>query len=141
MAEDFLPNAGVGRRLMSLLYESLIVLAVLMIGDLALLLAFDPAREPEYRPLVQLYLVIVVGAYFVGFWTHGGQTLPMKTWRLRVVGPGDQPLAWRRALARYLIALVTLLLPSLLWAAVDRDRRFLHDRLAGSRVVLLPKVR
>lgn len=133
------PNAGVGRRLLSLVYESLIVLALLLIGDLVLLLAFAPAREPEYRPLVQLYLVILVGAYFVSFWTRGGQTLPMKTWRLRVVGPAGEPPTWARALARYLVALVTLLVPSLLWAAVDRDRQFLHDRLAGTRVVLLPK--
>lgn len=134
-----LPAAGLGRRLLSLTYECLIVLALLMIGDLLLLLAFEPAREPEYRPLVQIYLVGVAGAYFVGFWSKGGQTLPMKTWRIRVVGPDGGPVGWRRALARYLVALASLLLPSLLWALVDRDRQFLHDRLAGTRLVELPK--
>ncbi|MFZ5555365.1 MAG: RDD family protein [Pseudomonadota bacterium] len=134
-----LPNAGLGRRLLSLVYESLIVLAVLLIGDLLLLLAVDAAREPEFRPVVQLYLVAVVGAYFVGFWCAGGQTLPMKTWRIRVVGPDGGAVSWRRALVRYLVALASLLLPSLLWALVDRDGQFLHDRLAGTRIVQLPK--
>jgi uncharacterized RDD family membrane protein YckC len=139
VADASLPSAGLGRRLLSLLYEGLIVLAVLLIGDLLLLLAFAPAREPEYRPLVQLYLVALTGVYFVGFWTAGGQTLPMKTWRIRVVGPDGGPVGWRRGLARYLVALVSLLLPSLAWALVDRERQFLHDRLAGTRLVQLPK--
>jgi uncharacterized RDD family membrane protein YckC len=139
MQTSSVPNAGLGRRLLSLIYEILIVVAVLLIGDLILLLAFDAAQEPRYRPWVQIYLVSLVGAYFVSFWCAGGQTLPMKTWRIRVVGPDGGAVTPRRAMVRYLVALVSLLVPSLLWALVDRDRQFLHDRLAGTRIIQLPK--
>lgn len=127
--------AGLGRRLMSALYETLPLLALLMSGDLILLLALPAAASPALRPLVQIYLLTLAGAYFTWFWTHGGQTLPMKTWNIRLVSATDGAVNWRQATARYLLALVTLVLPSWLWALWDRDRQFLHDRLAGTRIV------
>jgi len=86
------------------------------------------------RPLFQAYLVIVAGAYFTWQWTRGGQTLPMKTWRLRVVSRGGGPITPRQAVLRYLSA-VALFGVTFVWAIVDRDRRFLHDRLAKTRMV------
>jgi uncharacterized RDD family membrane protein YckC len=102
-------------------------------------------------------LFALCGAYFVWCWTGGRRTLPQKTWHLRIVGGDDRPPARRTAVARYLAAWIgplaavaafavlqplalgghALWLPALnfLWAFVDRDRQFLHDRLAGTRVV------
>jgi len=74
----------------------------------------------------------VLGAYFIWCWLRGGQTLAMKAWRIRLEGVSP-----RNALLRFLLAL--LLVPtgiSILWALFDRDRQFLHDRLAGTRLVL-----
>ncbi|MNC85492.1 RDD family protein [compost metagenome] len=61
----------------------------------------------------------------------------MKTWRLRLVTRSGEPLEWRHALKRFLIALPgTLLLGAgFLWALVDREGLFLHDRLAGTKIV------
>jgi uncharacterized RDD family membrane protein YckC len=75
--------------------------------------------------------------YFVWFWLHGGQTLPMKTWKMRVVNPDGSTLRPLQAVLRYLAAWPSILLfgIGILWALVDRDRQFLHDRIAGSRIV------
>ncbi len=85
------------------------------------------------RLALQLFIAAVLAAYFLWCWLRGGQTLAMKAWRIRL-----EPVSPRRALLRFLLAL--LLVPtgiSLLWALVDRERQFLHDRLAGTRLVLV----
>lgn len=85
----------------------------------------------------QVYLWAVAGAYFVWCWHRGGQTLAMRTWRLRVVDrEGDIP-SWSRAAMRFLWATLGVLGAGIgfVWAFFDRDGLFLHDRLAGTRVV------
>ena len=82
----------------------------------------------------------VVGAYFVGFWTRGGQTLAMKTWRIRLEAAAGGPVDTARAVRRYLFALVgaAALGFGFLWALLDREGQFLHDRLAGTRLSAVP---
>ncbi len=73
-------------------------------------------------------------------WVHGGQTLPMKTWCLRVVTQAGAALSVSRAAARYTLALLGAALCGVgfLWALIDRDRQFLHDRIAGTCIVGVP---
>ncbi|MDH5210391.1 MAG: RDD family protein, partial [Betaproteobacteria bacterium] len=79
----------------------------------------------------QAFLIAVFAAYFLWCWLRGGQTLAMKAWRIRLI-----EVTPRKALLRFLLALV--LVPTgvgVAWALVDRDRQFLHDRMAGTRLV------
>ncbi|PKO33262.1 MAG: RDD family protein [Betaproteobacteria bacterium HGW-Betaproteobacteria-7] len=128
---------GFGRRLACMLYEGLVVFAVLLIGfwlPQALLSGIGLAFSPR---LLWLHLLLLLLFYFVWFWLHGGQTLPMKTWKMRVVNQDGSPLRPLQAVLRYLAAWPSILLfgIGILWALVDRDRQFLHDRIAGSRIV------
>lgn len=130
------PTATVGRRLLALVYETLLLVALVFVGSLPfVMLTHDMSRESE-RPLFQLYLVALMGLYFTWQWRHGGQTLALKTWRLRVVTREGAPLTWGHALRRYVFALPGTLLfcAGFLWALVDRERLFLHDRLAGTMI-------
>lgn len=113
------------------------------------------------KVLFQVYLLVVTATYFGWQWHQSGQTLPMKTWRFRVVASTGARLSWGRALWRYGCALLffgpacvgvlLLFVPSwispvismwcflplaadLLYARFDRDQQFLHDRLAGTRL-------
>lgn len=88
------------------------------------------------RPLLQLWLVAITGAYFTYCWSHGGQTLPMKTWRIRVVKKNGDAITAAIAGRRYLFALISAGLCGLgfAWALFDPDRQFLHDRLGGTRL-------
>jgi uncharacterized RDD family membrane protein YckC len=110
------------------------VFAVAFFAGLAFLLASGAAPlEGWLRHAHQLFLLAVLAAYFLRCWVRGGQTLAMKAWRIRLVGVSP-----RKALLRFVLALV--LVPtgvSLAWALVDRDGQFLHDRLAGTRLVLV----
>jgi uncharacterized RDD family membrane protein YckC len=120
-----------------MLYEGLVVFAVLLIGfwlPQALLSGIGLAFSPR---LLWLHVLLLLLFYFVWFWLHGGQTLPMKTWKMRVVNLDGRPLRPLQAVLRYLAAWPSILLfgIGILWALVDRDRQFLHDRIAGSRIV------
>ena len=129
--------AGVSRRLASGLYELLIVLAVVFIATLPFSYAFGDATHGWKRHLLQGWVFAVVGFYFGWFWTHGGQTLPMKTWRLRLLRRDGSPVAWPRAAHRYVLALLSFFAVGLgfWWAFFDREKLFLHDRLAGTHIV------
>lgn len=132
-----LAAASLGRRLASGLYEVLIVLALVFIATLPFSYLFGDATHGWKRHLLQAWVVLVMAAYFTWFWTRGGQTLPMKTWRFRVVRADGAPLSAGRALHRFALAALGLLALGLgfAWAVVDREGQFLHDRLAGTMLV------
>jgi len=130
-------RAGLPRRLASAVYEVLLVIAILLVAGLAFLMVSPDAATSSVRPLFQLYLLGILGLYFTWFWTHGGQTLPMKAWGIKLVRSDGAPVAGRTAWLRFLLAWPAALLcgGGFLWALLDRDRQFLHDRLAGTRIV------
>ena len=124
---------GIGRRLACMLYDALLLVAVAFFATWLFQLAAGTLQiEGWRRHLLQAFLVAVSAAYFLWCWLRGGQTLAMKTWRIRLV-----EVSPRRALVRFLLA--ALFVPtgiSFLWTLFDGERQFLHDRLAGTRLVL-----
>lgn len=119
-------------------YESLLLLGVLsvsfMLPHLALGMGFGIVL-PGWALISHIF--VVLGAYFIWYWHHGGQTLAMQTWKIRLTTPnGSQPTLWR-VLLRYVLAWPSLIYlgAGVFWALFDRDRQFLHDRLAGTRLV------
>lgn len=128
---------GFLRRLLSMVYELLILVAVLFIASFVFHLVFQNTSSIFFRPVFQIYLLLVAGIYFTWFWTHGGQTLSMQTWKLRLLSADGHQLSLKQAIARYLFAVIGFFLfgCGILWAFFDRDGLFLHDRLAGSRIV------
>lgn len=135
-----LASAGLRRRLLSMLYESLLLLALLMLAGFVYLPIFGTIHGPFQKAIFQLYLVCVMMVYFTAFWLRGGQTLAMKTWRIRLVETHGKPLTTPICLLRFVLALTGLLCFGLgfVWALLDRDRQFLHDRLVGTRIVRVP---
>jgi len=132
-----LPLASLSRRALALIYDALLLCAVLAAALLPIVMLARAADAIVARPLLQIYLVAVAATYFVWQWRRGGQTLPMKTWGLRVVTRAGTPLELRQAVSRFLFALAGCAAAGagFLWALVDRDGLFLHDRLAGTRII------
>ena len=128
--------AGLRRRLASLVYDAILLTPVLFITAYGCLALTQGAQTPVLQALFRLSLVAVLGAYFVYCWRRSGQTLAMKTWHIRVARKDGSPLSTTEALARYVLAVWSLLLlgAGFLWALIDRERQFLHDRLVGSRL-------
>jgi uncharacterized RDD family membrane protein YckC len=127
---------GLARRLASMVYEAFLLFAV---GFFAAWLFFfasggRDATAGAARHLLQLFIVLVFASYFLWSWLRGGQTLAMKAWHIRLVD-----VTPAKALLRFMLALVLVpTLLSVLWSLLDRDRQFLHDRLAGTRLINIP---
>ncbi len=128
---------GIGRRLASMLYESLVVFSILLVGFLFPQIVLNGFGLGVGAKLLWLHVVLVLMAYFVWCWLHGGQTLPMKTWKLRIANPDGSPPRPAQAVLRYLAAWPSVVLfgVGILWALIDPDKQFLHDRIAGTRIV------
>lgn len=131
------PFATLKRRLACLLYESLVVFSILLIGFLLPQIVLSGFGWVMPAKALWLHVFLLLLAYFSWCWVNGGQTLPMKTWKMRLVnadGSGVRPL---QALLRYFAAWPCTLLLGIgyFWAIFDRDHQFLHDRLADTRIV------
>jgi uncharacterized RDD family membrane protein YckC len=165
MSATSLPSTpSVRRRLIAMVYETFLLLAVDMLAVVLWLIITRNSQAPLAQHGLKLFLFVVTGAYFVHAWTDSGHTLAMKTWRMRVIKRDGARLPRSTAVLRYLLAwgwfLPALIACGLLglkdkqqigiavalgiaaWALtafLDRDRQFLHDRLLGTRLVSLPK--
>lgn len=119
-----------------LLYELLTVMAIIFVSAGLFLWIAGDATHGIKRLLLQLFLWLSVGAYFVWCWLKSGQTLAMQAWKLKLVGDGSQLLNFKAAVLRYLLATLSLALCGLgfFWAIADRQHLFLHDRLLKSRI-------
>jgi uncharacterized RDD family membrane protein YckC len=120
-----------------MVYESLLVFGIAFFAGLLFVGAAGGSPSGWLRHVFQVYLFLVIGIYLVGSWRHRGQTLAMKTWKLRLVGAGGAAITLRQAIVRYVCVWPCLMLGGIgiLYALFDRERRFLHDRLAGTRIV------
>lgn len=139
-----IPNLAPGllRRLASMFYEMLLLCGVLLFLVLAPQMVLAMLTHHLLAPrLAFAHLFLVLLAYFGWFWIHTGQTLAMKTWSLRLVTREGRQVPPLQALLRFLYAWPSLGLAGvgILWALVDREHLFLHDRLADTRIIQLPR--
>lgn len=132
--------AGLWPRFGAIVYDGLLLFGLAFIASWVFVVLSSDASDGPKRWAHQIYLVAVFGGYFVTCWRRSGQTLAMKTWGLRLVAPDGGPVSTTLALIRYALALASMIALALgfLWAFVDRDRQFLHDRLLGTRIVRAP---
>lgn len=129
--------AGLLRRLAALVYDWLLLIA-LMFGFtfLVIFLRGGEAVEPASW-WFNASLVAISFAFFGWFWTHGGQTLGMRAWRLRLERHDGGAVKWPDAARRFLASWVLALPPGLgfFWGAIDREGLCWHDRLSRTRIV------
>jgi uncharacterized RDD family membrane protein YckC len=139
MTSDTPPPAGLLYRLAALLYDTLLLLAVLFIATALLLpLTHGEAMAPG-NPFYSSYLLFVSFFFFGWFWMHGGQTLGMRAWRLQLRRIDGGPLTWWHVLLRFLSAIPSwaLLGVGFWWMLVDKRRLALHDRISETCIVRL----
>ena len=135
-------TAGVFRRLAAACYDALLIVAVWMLATLTIVALRGGEPVPPGQLGYQLLLLGATALYFIFSWLRGGQTLGMRAWRLRVERASGEPLDLAAGIVRFIGGLVSILSGGLglIWLWIDRDDLTWHDRLAGSRVVVLPKL-
>lgn len=122
------------RLLAACVYELLLLIALWFISAWIFVVLFGDATQSYKRLLLQISLWLVTGAYFVWCWRKSGQTLAMQTWRMRLVNQAGMPLNTKQAMLRYILASASAFIFGLgfLWALVDKNRLYLHDKILRS---------
>lgn len=123
------------------IYDALAVIALCFVSALVVIILIGDASHGLKRYLLQIVLWLAIGIYFVWCWKKTGQTLAMKTWQLKLVNEDGQLLPLNLAMARYVLSTLSLVLFGLgfLWAMVDRDHLYLHDRLLNTHIIYVPR--
>ncbi|EHQ52016.1 RDD domain containing protein [Ectothiorhodospira sp. PHS-1] len=153
---------GILRRLACIIYESMLLLAVLMLTALGATLLTGINEEHPLFPLFTLFTLCVAFLYFGWFWTRGGVSLAMQTWRIQLVGRRGQAVTWMHAMRRFLVALLqwvvilvglqawrtglwpvalgvlVVVAAGLVWTWRHPQKLMLHDLLSDTRLVRLP---
>ena len=149
-----LPRAGLLRRLAALLYDMFLVAAIWLCAGYLILFAFGLFAQntselidgavvtPPMLSTLQLLMMVSTTMYFyVWFWRRTGQTLGMIAWRIRALRLDNQPVMLKQGVLRFILAWPSFWVLGLgyLWMYLDADRDALHEKLSGTKTVVLPK--
>lgn len=132
---------GFFRRLAAMLYDGLLLFALMAVATTLLTLPFG---MPAGQNLIfyQFFLFEIIPAmFFCGFWLRGGQTLGMRAWKLKLVRVDGKPIDWKDAIKRHLAAILSWLALGLgfFWIFIDPEKLAWHDRLSDTRLMLIKK--
>jgi uncharacterized RDD family membrane protein YckC len=139
-------SAGFGRRFAALLYDC-VLLAALLVAYTSAAVFLNHRAAIEARTAgawVHVYragLIGVIAGYYLLNWTRSGQTLGMRAWHLRAVTESGGTLTWGRAALRCAFGVLAWAPAALgvLWLYADPEHLALHDRLSKTRIVHLTR--
>lgn len=154
-----LPTPSLKRRLISFVYEALLLFGLVFFAGIVFDIATQSRHALTNRYARELMLFVVIGCYYVFFWLHGGQTLAMKTWKIKLVNLQGEKISMFQALLRYCLIWMWFI-PALLIIAVfqfkqwpmvavlcigafawmltiftNKDRQYFHDVIAKTRLI------
>ncbi len=135
-----IPVVGLWRRLFAMLYDTLLLFGVLLIASaVGMLFTGNEATESW---LMNLWFLFVTFIYFAWPWTLTGQTLGMKTWKIRLLSEEGKRVTWLQALIRFLTAIPSIAVGGLglWWLLVDENKLAMHDRFSKTVLVDLKKI-
>lgn len=129
-------TAHLWRRMAAILYDSILVFAVLYFAGLV---AYPLTQGDSSSPFYSLYLGVVIYVYFAWQWQQGGQTLGMKTWRICLRSTNDKPLTWWRMMVRFMVAVFSFFAFGLgfLYSLRDANRHTWHDKASETELIVL----
>ena len=132
--------AGLLVRLVAMFYDALLLLSALLIAT-AIALLVTKGSLHTHNPFFRTTLFLICFSFYAWFWLHGGQTLGMRAWKLRLQNKDGRPITIWQALLRFLVAIPSLAFAGLgfLWMLIDKDKMTLYDRFSESVIVRLPK--
>ncbi len=134
-------NARLARRLGAILYDGLLVLALMFLVTMPFIAIRDgDPVEPGAGPY-RITLLVMAYLFYVGFWSRYGRTLGMQSWRLQIETPDGKKPDFARSSLRFFAAVLSLIPLGLgfWWQLWDRDGLAWHDRLSGTRLRYYPK--
>ena len=127
------------RRLAAVVYDTLLLVALFFLFTVMLLPFTGGEAIASGNLLFTLYLLVISYLYFTWQWIHGGQTLGMKSWRVKLIGENQIGISWLSASKRFVLAIISWIIFGLgfIWALSNRNRITFHDRYSQTRLIVL----
>jgi len=125
-------------RLAAILYDMILLFSLLFAVTLFLILPLTHGNAITGNNIFyQLLLLLLMYIYFTWQWCHGGQTLGMRAWKIRLVGPGGRPVTNKQAGLRCVAAVLSAFCFGMgfLWAMFSHEKTAWHDRISNTRLV------
>ncbi|MFT5139456.1 MAG: putative RDD family membrane protein YckC [Lysobacterales bacterium] len=129
------------RRMAAITYDAVIVIGLLLIAA-AVVSPIGQGDAQAFRdPLFTFYLMAIWFAYLALCWIHGGMTVGMRAWQIKILTDSGEPLSWKVCLSRFTAALFSTAIfgIGLLWSIYDEEKRCWHDIISHSGLYHLPK--
>lgn len=132
------PSASLLKQLVAMLYDSLLIIALLFIAT-AILLPLNKG-EAIGGPLYSLYLLLIIFIFYSWFWNKSGQTLGMKVWKIRIIDDDGFNPSWPISFLRLMFALLSIGCIGLgyLWRLFTPYTW--HDKLSQTRIIDVSKI-
>lgn len=131
-------KANLFRYLAAVAYDLLLLIGLLFFAT-AILLPFNDGEAFTSRQFYYpIYLIAVSFSFYGWFWTHGGQTLGLKAWKLKVVSNGNAPIKWSQAFIRFIVSPLSwgFFGLGIVWVFVDKQNRTWHDIASKTAIFL-----
>ena len=125
-----------------MVYDAILLAAVLMICFIPVPILPETFRSSISGKLsLQLYIALILFVFFGWFWTHQGQTLGMRAWRLKVVSHDGKPISWGSCAKRFMLAMISFALFGIgyLLCLVQANKMTFHDLFSGTKLVIIEK--
>lgn len=132
---------GLLRRLAAILYDTLLLVGLFFFATALALLFRGGAPIASNDPFYSAYLAFVAYLFFGWFWTHGGQTLGMRAWKIRLRSTLGPEISWSQSLLRFLAATVSWAALGLgfAWVLISKEHKSWHDSFSETEVVWAEK--
>jgi len=130
---------GLWKRGLAMFYDSMILLSIYFFSTLIIIPFMHGQAIESHNIVYQFYLLLIAYLYFCWHWVNGGQTLGMRSWRIKATMDTNMNLGWQHASLRFAASVLSLLLAGFgfIWALFDKHSLTLHDRLSGTRLIIL----
>jgi len=165
MPDSVFSSASLWRRMAAMVYDSLLIFTVLVVVGLTTLPVIQGLGVDRNHIVFKIYLFSAIFVFFGWFWTHGGQTLGMRAWKIKIVQHDNNPVTWPLALFHYALTLPmwgfliyviamnsgmvhtpdllartppwALYLVALVWFVIDNLPNNWRERIGGVRVIMV----
>ena len=131
--QELLSAPGFLRRLAAQLYDIFLLVAILFLAT-AILLPFTSGESISEQQILiyRIYLAVISFLFYGWFWTHGGQTLGLRAWKIKVLTLNKKPISWKQAFLRFITAIISWSVLGLgfLWIFMNKRRYSWHDYLS-----------
>ena len=129
---------SIWRRLASILYDFLLVVAVLIIMSIPFF-SFDLQENNLLKVTIQIYYYLITQYFFVWFWVHNQGTLGMKTWKIKIICDNNNRLTYKQAIIRFNVAIISLLFFGLgfIISLFRKDKKCFHDIISKTALIKL----